>query len=278
MAKPTSTKECIILLLSRQWPLSIKQIHSTLAKEYETDITYQAVHKLVQSMAEEKILDTTKGAWKLNPAWLAEQEQFFSHARQQYAGQKNKIQFDPTKKEPQIFEFDSFTDLCVETANLLASRKVNPKPEPFWCVLQYGWWSLKFKFEHLELLYRMIQSCPQSRHIFQKITPFGEWIGTQYRRVGGLGIYGLDLGLPNDLFIQGEYIFEIQTNPEGKKLIEQYWNKWKNVDDVFKEFGLKPEPKIHSTLTITKNPALAQFMKKELEKYFEEKKAVKSNA
>lgn len=267
-----STRELIVSLLAQKWPLSVKQIHFQLKKDYSTPVTYQAVHKLLIGLEKEQITVRNGSQWQLNSSWLQHQETFFQQALQRYSGNKNKYDFDPRFEGTQTFEFDSFTDLCVETAKLLASRKLNPKAEPFWCVLEYGWLSFKFNFGHLELLYTMVKNCPKSRNIIQKKTSFGEWIWKQYQRVGGIGApIGTHIGMREDIFIQGDYIIEVQISKEGKKVIEQYWNKWKNLNDLFKDFGLKKEPKIESTVKITKNPQLASFMKNELEKYFQPK-------
>ncbi len=267
---PKSTvKDSIILLLSEKFPLTVKQIHALLKKNFQSESSYQAVHKILTHLGKEHIALKEKTTWKLNPLWLQKQETFFQQTLQKYGGNQNKYDIDLHFDGTQVFHFDRFTDLCVETAKLLSSRKLQPNKEPFYCVFEYGWWPFKFQFEHLELLYRMVKNCPNSRHIIRKNTPFGEWIGKQYRRVGGIGApIGTSVNISNDIFIQGDYIIEIRISPEGKKTIEKYWNKWKNLNDQFKDFGVKPEPTIHATVQITKNPSLAKFFKNELEKYF----------
>ncbi len=272
IAAEKSTKDQLISVLSQKWPLTTKQMHFSLQRQFAAKITYQAVHKLLSKLEHEKIVSKNKNAWQLDSAWLQKQSTFFQQTIQKYAGNKNRYNFDPSFEGTQTFEFDNWTDLNVQTAELLSSHKLNPKTEPFYCVLEYGWWTFKFQFEQLELLYNMIRNCPNTRYLIQKKTPFGEWIGKQYRRVGGIGVpVGTNIGMKEDFFVQGDYIIEASTSEKGKKIIEHYWNKWHSLNDLFKEFGLKKEPKIESTVKITKNPQLAAFMKKELEKYFEKK-------
>lgn len=266
-----STKEQLIAILSQKWPLSTKQVHLVLKKQFGVSVTYQAVHKLLSRLEQEKIVSKNQNAWHLDNNWLQKQSTFFQQTIQKYAGNKNHYNFDPNFEGVQTFEFDSFTDLCTETAKLLTSHQLNPKKEPFWCVMEYGWFTIKFRFEHLEILYEMLTHCPQARFIIRKKTPFGEWIAKQYRRVSGIGIVGHNMDIREDIFIQGDYLIEIQLSDTAKKIIEQYWNRWKNIDETFKEFGLKKEPIIETIVKITKNPQLAAFMKKELEKYFEKK-------
>lgn len=72
-----STKDKIIEILAVEWPLSTKQIHFILKDQYTTSITYQAVHKLLQQMIQEKILSQTDKEWKINEAWAEEKLLFF---------------------------------------------------------------------------------------------------------------------------------------------------------------------------------------------------------
>ncbi len=267
-----STKEQIIAVLSQRWPLTVKQICYHLRKSLSFNITYQAVHKMLCKLEEDRILSKSKGVWQLDKNWLQNQEAFFHHALQNYEGYKNKYLFDSGFEGMRAFEFDNFSELCVETVKLLSSNKLTQKTEPFYCVMEYGYFPFKFNFEHLLLLFKMLKICPQSRYIFRKNTPFGNWVWKQYARIGGIGApIGTKIDLKEDLFVQGNYIIQVKISETGRKIIRQHWQKWKNLNDSFKDFGLKPEPKILATIKITKNPGLSMFLKNELEKYFKNK-------
>lgn len=269
LTQPKSTKEQLIFLLSQKWPQTAKQVHQSLKRETTKGITYQAIHKLLVNLENDGIAQKTEKGWQLNPTWLQSQEHFFQQTIHRYGEKKNRYDFDATFEGTQTFEFDNITDLNVETAKLLASRKLNPKIEPFYCVLEYGWWPFKFTFDQFELLYNMVKACPKTKFIIRKKTLFGDWISKQYQRIGGIGApLGTPVDVNEDIFIQGDYIIQVKISDAGKKIIKHHWKKLKNLNYLFKEFGLKPEPKIHSTTTITKNPQLAQFMKIELDKYF----------
>ena len=271
--RPKTAKSTIIQKLAQEFPLTTKQLSQALQREYGLNITYQAVHKALQELEKEHVATKTNGEWMLNQGWLDSQENFILQTKQKYAGNKNRYNINLNYNGPQVFEFDNFTSVCVETAKLLMSRKLNPAAEPFHCILEYGWWSLKFKFEHLELLYDMVVNCPRSVGVIQKKTKFGEWITKQYKRIGGIQApIGTNMHVKEDIFIQGNYIIQIQLSEEGKKIIEKLWSKWENLEDCFKEFGLKKEPKMKITVTVSQNPVMARFMKEQIQKCLEEGK------
>ena len=239
-------------------------------KDYSTVISYQAIHKLLIELNNEKIIEKIGKEWKLKKEWLQQGEQFFKKSLDEYNGLLNKYNITVPFEGNKTFKFDNFTELCVKTAELLESKTLATNGNGcFICVLEYGWWAFKFKFEHLELLYRMIKNCPTSKNIIRKDTPFGRWVREQYNKVNAISApIGTKIDLEEDLFVQGDYIIEVNISTEGKKMIEKYWSKWKNINDLFKDFGLKEEPKIEATVKITKNAEMANFMRKDLEKYF----------
>ena len=153
----SSSKEKIIQLLSEHWPLSTKEIHLKINKDYSTDVSYQAIHKMLLELNNEKIIEKTGKEWKLKKEWLLKGELFFKKSLDEYNGLLNKYNITSPFEGSRTFKFDNFSELCVKTAELLASKILAKNGDGcFICVLEYGWWTFKFKFEQLELLYRMV--------------------------------------------------------------------------------------------------------------------------
>lgn len=271
-AKPKTAKDAIIHTLSTTFPLNAKKLHHTLEREQGMNITYQAVHKALLELENEHILTKHENAWQLNPAWLEKQERFFQNTKKKYAGKINQYDIDLNYDGPQVFEFDNMTDFGIGIAKLIIDKKLCKNTEIGYFLMEYGWSSFKFKFVHLKILYQMVRSAPNSIHLIRKVTPYGKWIQREYERAGGIGVIGSDFPFQDDLFIQGDWVIQAHFTPASKKLIKKYWNKWENLEDCYKEFGLKPEPKMKIIATVTKNPTMAKFMSQEMEKYLKEAK------
>lgn len=270
--QPKNAKSAIIQKLSKQFPLTTKQLSNAIQHEYGLEITYQAVHKAVLELEKDHILCKEKNQWKIDSAWLQHHERFIQQTLQKYQGNKNKYNIDLNFRGTQQFEFDNLTDFYVETAKLVAHNVLCKNQEPAYWILEYGWWTPKFKFEHLELLLKLSISAPKTGYIIRTPTPFGKWVSGQYARVGGIGKVGINFPVEDDFLIQGDWVGQFHTSDEGKKLIEKLWNKWKNLEDCFREFGLKNEPKTRVIATITYNPTLANFMRKQFDKYLDGEK------
>ena len=269
-----STKQKIISILSERWPLSAKQIYENLKKHYSANISYQAIHKMIKELEEEKLVERKESNYQLNINWIQQSKKTFEYVEKQYL-KNNKISIPKDFSGTIEIEWDSFTDLCVSTAELLLSRQLaEGSDDPsFIITMEYGWWAFKFKFEHLYLLYDMVKHNPKAKNIIRTKTPYGEWIAKQYTRVGGISApIGTKLDIEGDVFVQGNCIVQVKYDEETKKLMEKYYNKWHNLEESFMEFGLKPEPKIYATMRITKNKEMADFVRKQLSKVFEGKK------
>ncbi len=268
-----TTKQKIVSVLSEKWPLSAKEIFENLKKHYSLEISYQAIHKLLQELETERLIEKSNSGYQLNLSWIQQSKKTFEYVEKQYL-KNNKITIPKDFSGTIEIEWESITDLCVSTAELLLSKQLaeGSNDPNFICSMEYGWWAFKFKFEHLYLLYEMIMNNPKTKFIIRRKTHYGDWIHKQYARVGGVGA---PLGTKNefepeeDIFVQGNCIIQVKFSDDSRKIIESYYKKWHNLEESFMEFGLKSEPKIQATMRITKNPELAKFMRKQLEKAFE---------
>lgn len=257
-----TAKTAIIDHLSKEFPLTTKKIHHTLQREYGMDVSYQAVHKAIQELEKEKIVSKTNEGWQLDGEWLQNQEKFIQGTKQKYSGKKNRYDINLNNPNPQVFEFDNMTDFSVETAKLVADKILCQKKESSFLVMEYGYWSFKFKFEHLMLLHRYVQSKGKSSfHIVRRVTPFGKWAQKQYERVGGVGIIGSDIDVEDDFLVQGDWVVQVHFPSKSKEIIKKYYNKWQNLEDCYREFGLKEEPKMMIYATVTRNKTMANLMK-----------------
>jgi hypothetical protein len=267
------TRGKIIDLLSITGPLSAKQVHEKLARTHGIEITYQAVHKILQELLSETLLEKRGKNFLISIQSIQKMKKELESIEERISKKISKFNFDQSFDKTREFNFDNHTDLCVSTSELLISRKLaKPKEDDFICVLEYGWWAFKFQFEHLTLLGKIVLANPKTKNIIRKDTPFGRFIRNQYLRINAdCAPIGTNVPIEEDVFIQGDHIIEVVFSPETKKLFEHYYSKWKSLDACYAEFGKNPEPKISATVKITKNPQLANFMRAQLLSYFQKK-------
>ena len=82
----------------------------------------------------------------------------------------------------------------------------------------------------------------------------------------------MDFEGADDIIIQGDSIVHIKYSPETIELKDKLYNRIHNVYDLFKEYVKKTTAKtdVSIDMTITKNPELADSLRKEYMSYFKE--------
>lgn len=104
-----STKKLIIDKLSTEFPLPLKQIYLYIKSRY--NVSYQAVHKALNELIEDKIVEKINKQYYLNKDWVNDQTGFFSKTYTNYFNvSHNPNEIDPSTKI-QVFKFYSLKDI-----------------------------------------------------------------------------------------------------------------------------------------------------------------------
>ncbi|MDO8556103.1 MAG: hypothetical protein Q7R96_02935 [Nanoarchaeota archaeon] len=70
------TKERIIELISQKWPITARKIYRGLIREHRISITYQAIHKALQELIQNGILEKTSHGYVINKSWIKKLDDF----------------------------------------------------------------------------------------------------------------------------------------------------------------------------------------------------------
>ncbi len=90
------TKEKIIELLSSEWPLTAKKIFHNVSKSIS--ITYQAVHKSLQELIQNKILEKTKEGYQISKEWIKNIGEFSQKIESELEDMHQKIETNTIQK------------------------------------------------------------------------------------------------------------------------------------------------------------------------------------
>lgn len=88
LSKSVSVKGAIIDILSRKWPLSLKQIYSKLKSEHALEVSYQAAHKVVQRLLVDGIIVANNREYQLSLSWIRKSQNRFSALESLYVEKK----------------------------------------------------------------------------------------------------------------------------------------------------------------------------------------------
>ncbi len=80
--RPRTVKDYLVQFLSQKWPSNPKQLHQLMRKS--TDVSYQAVHKALNELVDEKVLVRKDNLYQLNP-------NFVKHIHKHWEAIENKL-------------------------------------------------------------------------------------------------------------------------------------------------------------------------------------------
>ncbi len=134
--KSNSTKDRIILLLSHQWPLTAKELYSQIKRTSPSKISYQAVHKMLSELINQKIILKEERKYSLVPSWISSQKDFFTNLDKHY---NQKITFN--ENLPSKIVFNTYYEMYSFVADFLSKDNLETKGKPI-CFLDHYWWNL----------------------------------------------------------------------------------------------------------------------------------------
>ena len=79
-----TVKDCIIHILSQDWPLSIKKIYFQVKRRFGLDCTYQAVFKAVNELQQMEVVKKGKEGFQINLKWLKHIHRFTATTETNY--------------------------------------------------------------------------------------------------------------------------------------------------------------------------------------------------
>lgn len=272
-SKQKSTKDAIISILSQEWPLSAKEIYSRIQRQLALNITYQAVHKTIKQFEKEGVISNLGREYELNRSWISNAKKSFTNLEKLYNKDQMAYEIDPDFKGTVKWQFDDYSVLIVTFAQILSSNTLVGDSAPMaigW--LRHLYWPLRFNFKDFELLQRIGKNCKDAYVIASSASLFDKWVQKQYLKAGFKGVkIGAEKELFDyDLIVHGDSVIQFNASQKTKQILDEIYNRNKNITDLFREVYFRDTLKspMHFEVTITRDPSMANFLKKQLMKYF----------
>jgi len=142
LEKPKTVKDAVIIILSREWPLTVRKIHNRVRK-MGFEVSYQAVHKVIKGFVKENVLERKNKKYRLSLRWIKDMHNIARELEARYI--ENETPFCGrviNSKDISFFVFESIFDLDHFNLDLLKRRKT----PLVYTQSQHFWWSL-FHFQ-----------------------------------------------------------------------------------------------------------------------------------
>ena len=268
MTKKPSTTEQIIEILSNEWPLTTKQIYNKLKRNYAVSISYQAVHKHLKEMIEKKMLSKNGSELTINYSWIKNLSNY---------AKKLESSLEKTNEDGStMLVFDSIVDAGKFLINSFMGNETgkygNPENKDSVCAWNHAWPIVGASQEEHEKMKKMF-----SETIHWNIcahSTFLDKVTSKYvAKLGKKVVLNQRMSIKPDFFVEGNWIMQVFFPEKLEQDMHKLYTKVKTEKDFdmkemfefgSKEYGIK--------VVIFKNKELAESLRKEAKKLFEENK------
>ena len=259
-----STKDAIISILSEEWPLTAKQIYNKLRRQQASGISYQAVHKTLNTLQSHRIIANQGMAYLLDYAWIKNVKEFSEHLETAYAlNEQQNLNANPLNLMfNSVYDVDKF---LIE----FGKKEISGKKEIL-CLHWTHFWIPLFMFrEEYRQMNEILSACNT-----YSITRGNTAIDRQFCRFWqGKGVRakcGVDSASTIDMVIYKDIVAEVFYPQTIKYEIDKVYERASSANDIDADgfFRNVFEKKVRIPVVINRNKGLAQFLKKQTLSYF----------
>ena len=264
-------RDHILVLLSEEFPLTPKSLYTRISKN-GNEVSYQAVHKAIQQLIGEGILEKKSIGVQLSQNWIHRVRDYAFTVDTIYT--KVKIYKLPTNfDKPYSLSFNDFSTYVVWMAETLRDGKFsNGKTGPIFGLFYHAPWPLRFNFIDFELLRQMASNC-QTYGVCVCDMPFDRWIANHYRLAGIKAFKtGIKLKLEDDFFVVDDVIVRVKFSTETRKFMDKIYSKITDLKQLFHYYFTEVDKKDPSSIEviIERNPTMARMIQNQIMQYLDD--------
>ncbi|MBU2100287.1 hypothetical protein KKG83_03840 [Candidatus Micrarchaeota archaeon] len=262
MTKKSSTSEQIIEILSNEWPLTTKQIHHRLKRNYASIISYQAVHKHLKEMLKDKMIVKDSQKILLSYSYIKKLSDYAKRLESSF-GEVNG-------KDSKMIMFGSLVGVgrfAVNEFNGNASGKYpNPENKDFVCMWNHAWPLIGVSQEEHETMKRTFSETVHW-NICKNNTYLDNLTSNYLKNLGKNIAMNKEFSMKNDTMVGGNYVMQIFFPLEFEKEMEKIYKKIKTEKDFdIKELFEFTTKHYEIKTIIFKNQQMADSLREEAKK------------
>lgn len=231
-SKKREAKQLIVEALSRRWPLTAKQAHKLVSREDGGFITYQGVHKCLEKLLADGIVEEGASGYKLSRDWVSGVKEFGAKTEQAYkAGAPAEIS-SLEAGETRTFKFSSFMEAVYwfteeDYAEFLATK------EPDVCIVLWRHlWPVTQVSAELSEKIRALFSTGTHVGLIRFDSPLDRFLQGYWEKLGKKFLLGVRLGAVADVIVTRDYYFEFFLPEDARRRVDAVFRRSKGRSDA----------------------------------------------
>lgn len=200
-SRKTGTRDLIINILSLKGSATSKEVYNSLVKEFSKNVSYQAVHKVLQELLTEEAVIKKDRNYSINPEWVEKLRTYVgglsgeeTHEPLEAELEQKKVVFRNYDKPMGVGRF------CVNEFLQLPSKGLETI-----CFWYHMWPFIAFSDEEVEVM-KEIFSRNQYVLLSEFDTPMDIFAKNFFEGIDGRVVLGIPLSFEFDVVVHGDYV------------------------------------------------------------------------
>jgi len=266
-------KNLIIHILSREWPLSARQIYFNVKKEGR-DVSYQAVFKALQHLKAEAILDKQRHNYSLDKTWLEKTASFYDKINKTYSGEYQDVPSQILNSLHLTLKYKTMYRSWMSALDNISKLTFVTRKDNYtgFATCDHLPWAFALGDKDHARLVEVFKKIKNMYVIYGYKNRANTLLAKYYHSLNKNAHFKYVKGCADggSLVIGGNYISQTIVDPKLTKSVDKLYSKLGSLNDV----NLK---KLYSELfvretdistMVTRNPALAKAQKERIRSYF----------
>jgi len=258
----SSSKDLIFKILSEEWPLSAKEIYSRVAKISSKEISYQAVHKTLNSLIDERVFEKKDGKYLLNLYWVSNTKDILSKLETNLGAGKVVSSLNQKFVFDSIYSVDKF---LVESCKNFIPNKNDV------IVLQWiHFWIPLFisKDTYNDMKDLILNSNFYS--ITPNTAPIDKWCAKFWEDIGVKEKIGVKVGFDLSFMVYKDLIIQVFYPAKIRKAMDDAYNSTNDPSklDIDNFFSTVFEKKTRIPVLVSRNKEVADELKSQIKSFF----------
>jgi len=267
-SKPSSTKDAVISILVSDWPLTMRVIYNKIRKKFGYANSYQAVYKSVKELLEKNVLLEKDKRYEINTEWIKDVQTFTDIVETNYYA-KEKIQSMSGLKESKkhedvmILNFESIFDAEKYLYYFMKYYLFKTKSDDVCYCTNAEWRPIFYLRSEYNYYTRLMKRGHKFFFLCSGNSPLEQLCRRFYKSLGINSKHTPETFM-NDTLVFGDYCINIFIPEDMKQKLRKLLEKQK-IDSLLTDIlGAKSSIR----MVITKDPSLAQELKKQVTSKF----------
>ncbi len=231
---PKTVKEKIIIILSSEFPLTIKELKLRIKNNFNDSVSYQSVHKELNHLMDDGIIKCDGKKYLLDIEWIKQVGLFSDLIISNYTSQKkhsiNKLLELKNDGDSLSFDFESYAQLDNYFLELIDYfNEFFDKDKVILIHYTHSWWPILYSLREKQVVGKLKS---KFYGIHGSLSPIDKYCSDYNKSIGIIGFYSKDPKIHWNVIVMGDLIFSFYGDDSINKEVHQFFDKYKDLKNL----------------------------------------------